>query len=151
MDSNKISLDGCKDHIHQLGKQFRRAGFDGYFHTNSGFADKIEESLTEWIKSYLQGHEYKQEFPVSLSTYTDWRGDDRDRTICHFTVDYKKELGFEVKEIEIKRLGTHSEAIRTEKLHLKAGDDLPSLRKVNSLVSGKLANHRVKRNKRVRF
>ncbi len=151
MDSNKISLNGCKDHIHQLGKQFRRAGFDGYFHTNSGFADKIEESLTRWIASYLQGHEYKQEFPVLLSTYTDWRGDDRNRTMCHFIVDYKKEAGFEVKAIEINRLGTHAEVIRTEKIQLKSGEELPSLQKTNNLVSGKSANHRLKSKKRVRF
>lgn len=151
MDSNKISLIGCKNHIHQLGNQFRKAGFDGYFHTNGGFADKIDESLTRWITSYLEGLEYKQDFPVSLSTYSDWRGEDRDRTLCHFQVDYKKNAGFEVQSIEIKRLSTRSENIRTERIELKRGEEIPSLPKVNSLVSGKSINCRLRSKKRVRF
>ena len=107
----KQSLD-----LDAFAKILTDKGYDGYFHTEAGYADKIKDSISRFLEACKNGMDQPM-LPntLMLTTYLQWNGDDSPKIECNMWVRYEDGL-FDLQKMNIERTDRYGQLLKQSKL-----------------------------------
>ncbi|MGJ1303522.1 hypothetical protein [Sphingobacterium multivorum] len=91
-------------------------GYDGYFHTEAAYADKLKDSINRFLDACENGTDkplYANSF--SLRTYLEWNGEDKPKTECYMRVRYE-DSKFDVQKMNIERTDRYGHSMKKSEL-----------------------------------
>jgi hypothetical protein len=128
-------MKNLKDHIKTLQETLTQKGFDGAFLTNMGYPDDLGRSLQRYFDAFAYGHEGKECSPLSLYTYSEYSGEEKDSTTCYFRVQYDGVKGFSPDRLLIERKSSMGIVQMQRDLALRDWSEVPDRREANAMVS----------------
>ena len=127
-------MNTLKQHITALNEVLAGKEYDGYFLTNSDYPGKLKDSLLEFFAQ--QKIDEDASTSLTLATYSDWKDDKSDYTLCYFKAHYKPETGFQINELEIERTKIYARTADRKFIAVKDHyKDIPEKKKANELVN----------------
>lgn len=126
----KQSLD-----LDTFAKSLNEKGYDGYFHTEASYPDKIKDSISRFLEACKNGTD-KPMLPniLMLKTYIQWNGDDKPKVECNMWVKYEDGL-FDVQKMNIERTDQYGHLIKQSKLTNLSTDSVPTSKEAIAQVS----------------
>jgi len=118
-----------------FAKTLTEKGYDGYFHTEASYPDKIKDSLNRFLEACKNGAD-KPMLPnmLMLKTYLQWNGDDKPRVECNMWVKYEDGL-FDVQKMNIERTDQYGHLLKQSKLTDLSTGTVPTRKEAIALVS----------------
>lgn len=118
-----------------FAKTLTEKGYDGYFHTEASYPDKIKDSLNRFLEACKNGVD-KPMLPnmLMLKTYLQWNGDDKPRVECNMWVKYEDGL-FDVQKMNIERTDQYGHLLKQSKLTDLSTGTVPTRKEAIALVS----------------
>ncbi|SEH63468.1 hypothetical protein SAMN02927937_00598 [Paenimyroides aquimaris] len=118
-----------------FAKTLNDKGYDGYFHTEASYPDKIKDSLNGFLEACKNGAD-KPMLPnmLMLKTYLQWNGDDKPRVECNMWVKYEDGL-FDVQKMNIERTDQYGHLLKQLKLTDLSTGTVPTRKEAIALVS----------------
>ena len=112
-------------------------GYDGYFHTEAAYPDKIKDSISRFLEAYNNGMD-KPMLPniMMLKTYLQWNGDDKPKVECNMWVKYEDGL-FDVQKMEIERTDQYGHSMKKSVLTDLSTSSVPTRKEAIAQVSEK--------------
>ncbi|WP_339679879.1 hypothetical protein [Cyclobacterium marinum] len=112
-------------------------GYDGYFHTEAAYPDKIKDSISRFLEAYNNGMD-KPMLPniMMLKTYLQWNGDDKPKVECNMWVKYEDGL-FDVQKMNIERIDEYGQLLKQSKLTDLSTNSVPTRKEAIAQVSDK--------------
>lgn len=74
--------------LNTFAKILTEKGYNGYFHTQGGYAGKLKESIGEYLENCQKGADSLTKQDLLLTGYLQWSGDDKPRVECSMWVKY---------------------------------------------------------------
>lgn len=120
-----------------FAKTLTDKGYDGYFHTEASYPDKIKDSLNRFLEACKSGAD-KPMLPdiLMLQTYLQWNGDDKPKVECNMWVKYENGL-FDVQKMNIERTDQYGHLLKQSKLTDLSTGTVPTVREAIAQVSEK--------------
>lgn len=118
-----------------FAKTLTDKGYDGYFHTQADYPDKIKNSISRFLEACENGTDklYNPD-RFLLNTYLEWNGEDKPYTQCHMYLKYEDNK-FDVRKMEIERKDRYGHLMKkTELINLTTGT-VPTRKEAIALVS----------------
>lgn len=128
----KHSLD-----LNTFVKTLTNKGFDGFFLTESDYAGKLKESISEFLQAWEDGTDAPLVAnKLHLSTYLDWNGENQPRVDCNMWVKYENGT-FDLQESEmyIKRTDRFGQILKETKLTNLTASSFPTKKEAIAMVS----------------
>ncbi|WP_324756202.1 hypothetical protein [Sphingobacterium thalpophilum] len=121
--------------LNTFAKTLTEKGYDGYFHTEASYPDKIKDSLNRFLEACKNGAD-KPILPnmLMLKTYLQWDGDDKPRVECNMCVKYEDGL-FDVQKMNIERTDQYGHLLKQSKLTDLSTGTVPTRKEALALVS----------------
>ena len=118
-----------------LAQTLMNKGYDGYFQTETAYADKIKDSISRFLEACKNGTD-KPMLPniLMLKTYIQWNGDDKPKVECNMWVKYEDGL-FDVQKMNIERTDQYGHLIKQSKLTNLSTDSVPTSKEAIAQVS----------------
>ncbi|MGV6947115.1 hypothetical protein [Sphingobacterium kyonggiense] len=118
-----------------FAKTLTEKGYDGYFHTEASYPDKIKDSLNGFLEACKNDAD-KPMLPnmLMLKTYLQWNGDDKPRVECNMWVKYEDGL-FDVQKMNIERTDQYGHLLKQSKLIDLSTGTVPTRKEAIALVS----------------
>tara|TARA_R110002072_G_scaffold147901_1_gene295264 strand:- start:864 stop:1295 length:432 start_codon:yes stop_codon:yes gene_type:complete len=112
-------------------------GYDGYFHTEAAYPDKIKDSISRFLEAYNNGMD-KPMLPniMMLKTYLQWNDDDKPKVECNMWVKYEDGL-FDVQKMEIERTDQYGHSMKKSVLTDLSTSSVPTRKEAIAQVSEK--------------
>ncbi|TWI18829.1 hypothetical protein [Sphingobacterium siyangense] len=114
-------------------------GYDGYFHTESCCADKLKDSISEFLEAWNNG----KEAPLlanhlHLSTYLEGNGEDKPKVECNMWVRYENgKFNLQETEMYIRRTDQYGGLMKQSKLTNLSVSSFPTVKEAIAQVSEK--------------
>ncbi len=121
--------------LNTFAKTLTEKGYDGYFHTEASYPDKIKDSLNRFLEACKNGAD-KPILPnmLMLKTYLQWDGDDKPRVECNMCVKYEDGL-FDVQKMNIERTDQYGHLLKQSKMTDLSTGTVPTRKEALALVS----------------
>ena len=126
-------------------------GYDGYFHTETAYTDKIKDSISRFLEACNNGTD-KPMLPniLMLKTYLEWNGDDKPKVECNMWVRYEAGL-FDVQKMNIDRIDQYGQLLKQSKLTDLSTNSVPTRKEAIAQVSEKPREQLSNQNRRFRM
>jgi hypothetical protein len=112
-------------------------GYDGYFHTEASYPDKIKDSISQFLEACKNGTDKPlRPDSFSLRTYIEWNGDDKPKVDCYMRVRYE-DGKFDVQKMNIERTDQYGHLLKQSKLTDLSTGTVPTVREAIAQVSEK--------------
>lgn len=109
-------------------------GYDGYFHTQGSYPDRLKKSIEAYLKSCEHGNDTPPKESMLLTTYVQWKGEDEPHIVCDM---YVKHLNgkFFLNKMEINRNAPFSGSVKKIELLNLTVFTVPSRLEAIAMVS----------------
>lgn len=134
-----------------FAKKLKDKGYDGYFQTETAYADKLKDSISQFLEACNNGTD-KPMLPniMMLKTYLEWNGDDKPKVECNMWVKYENGL-FDVQKMNIERIDQYGQILKQSKLTDLSTNSVPTRKEAIAQVSEKPKQQLSSRNTRFRM
>lgn len=134
-----------------FAKTLTDKGYDGYFHTEAAYTDKIKDSISRFLEACNAGAD-KPMLPniMMLKTYLEWYGDDKPKVECNMWVKYENGL-FDVQKMNIERIDQYGLLLKQSKLTDLSTNSVPTRKEAIAQVSEKPKEQLSNQNRRFRM
>ncbi|KOS05275.1 hypothetical protein AM493_03915 [Flavobacterium akiainvivens] len=128
-------------------------GYNGYFHTESSYAGKLKDSISEFLDAWNKG----KEAPLladhlHLSTYLEWNGEGKPKVECNLWVKYEnRKFDLQQTEMYIKRTDQYGQLLKQSKLTNLTSSSFPTVKEAIAQVSEKPKEQLFNQNRRFRM
>lgn len=118
-----------------FAKTLTDKGYDGYFHTEAAYGDKIKDSISRFLEACKNGTD-KPILPniLLLKTYLQWNGDDKPKVECNIWVKYEDGL-FDLQKMNIERTDQYGHLLKQSKLADLSTGTVPTAKEAIAQVS----------------
>lgn len=118
-----------------FAKTLTDKGYDGYFHTQADYPDKIKDSISRFLEACKNGTD-KLYFPdfLPINTYLEWNGDDKPKVSCHMWLAHENGK-FDVRKMEIERTDQYGHSMKKSELTNLSTGSVPNRKEAIALVS----------------
>ena len=115
-------------------------GYDGYFHTDGGYPDKLKMSIARYLEACKDGSEN----PVahdsfSLRTFLEWKGERAPRVECTMKVRYRDGL-FNVEKMLIEKSDRYGQLLKKAEQNGLTTASLPNRCEAINQISNPIQN-----------
>lgn len=114
------------DRLEGMGKWLNKKGYTGYFLTNGAYPDRFVPSARAYLKAALLGKEKDPSRGLVFSTYLDWQGPDRPRTMGRLRLEPGEDGKPCLSEFLIEYLDQRERPLGTKSIRVRDLKDLPS-------------------------
>jgi hypothetical protein len=117
-----------------FAKTLTDKGYDGYFHTEAAYPDKIKDSISRFLEACTNGTD-KPILPniLLLKTYLQWNGNDKPKVECNMWVKYEDGL-FDVQKMNIERTDQYGHLLKQSKLADLSTGTVPTVKEAIAQV-----------------
>jgi len=123
--------------LETFAKTLTDKGYDGYFHTEASYPDKIKDSLNRFLEACKNGTDKPMlSDMLMLKTYLQWDGDDKPKVECNMWVKYENGL-FDVQKMNIERTDQYGHLLKQSKLTDLSTRTVPTAKEAIAQVSEK--------------
>jgi hypothetical protein len=118
-------------------------GYNGYFHTESAYAGKLKDSISEFLEAWNNG----KDAPLvanylHLSTYLEWNEEDKPKVECNMRVKYQSgKFDLQETEMYIKKTDRYGQLLKQSKLTNLTANSFPTVKEALAQVSEKPKEH----------
>ena len=117
-----------------FAKTLTDKGYDGYFHTEAAYPDKIKDSISRFLEACANG----KDKPILtnillLKTYLQWNGNDKPKVECNMWVKYEDGL-FDVQKMNIERTDQYGHLLKQSKLADLSTGTVPTVKEAIAQV-----------------
>ncbi|MFC4872125.1 hypothetical protein [Negadavirga shengliensis] len=120
-----------------FAKTLMDKSYNGYFHTEGAYPDKIKASISRFLEACKNGTDkplYSDS--LSLRTYLEWNSEDKPKVECHMWVKYE-DGKFDVQKMEIKRTNRYGHLMKKSELKNLTTGSVPTVKEALAQVSNK--------------
>ncbi|MGJ1526237.1 hypothetical protein ACR79H_11285 [Sphingobacterium spiritivorum] len=137
--------------LEMFAKTLTDKGYDGYFHTEAAYADKLKDSINGFLEACEKGTD-KPMLPniLLLKTYLQWNGDDKPKVECNMWVKYENG-SFDVQEMDIERTDRYGQLLKQSKLTNLTTGSVPTVKEAIAQISEKPKEQTVSRKRGFRM
>ena len=90
-------------------------GYNGYFHTQSAYAGKLKDSISEYLESCQKGADTLPKQDLLLTGYLQWSGEDKPSVECSMWVNYLNGK-FSLNRMEVARKDQFGQLLKKSEL-----------------------------------
>ncbi|MDN3706676.1 hypothetical protein QW060_22195 [Myroides ceti] len=91
-------------------------GYNGYFQTESSYAGKLKDSISDFLEACKNGTDKPLNADsFSLRTYIEWNGEDKPKTECYMRIRYEDNK-FDVQKMDIERTDRYGYSMKKSEL-----------------------------------
>lgn len=118
-------------------------GYSGFFHTESSYAGKLKDSISEFLEAWRKG----KEAPLvarhlHLSTYLEWNGENKPKIECDMWVKYENgKFDLQETEMYVRRIDPYGQLLKQSKLTNFTTSSFPMIKEAISQVTEKPKEH----------
>lgn len=114
-------------------------GYTGFFHTESSYAGKLKDSISEFLQAWNKG----KEAPLvanrlHLSTYLEWNGENKPKVECNMWVKYENgKFDLQETEMYVRRTDPYGQLLKQSKLSNLTTGSVPTVKEAIAQVTEK--------------
>lgn len=125
-------------------------GYDGYFHTQGGYAGKLKESIGEYLENCRKGTEGSPKPELLLTGYLQWSGEDKPSVECSMWVKHQHGK-FDLKKMEVMKKDRYGQLLKKSELTNLSAIAAPKASEAIAMVSDSPKQKDAPRSRRFRF
>ncbi|KPE52560.1 hypothetical protein CMU34_10835 [Elizabethkingia anophelis] len=115
-------------------KTLTNNGYNGYFQTDSAYAGKLKDSISDFLEACKNGTEKPLNADsFSLRTYLEWNGEEKPKTECYMRVQYDNGK-FDVQKMNIERTDRYGHSMKKSELTNLTTRSVPSVKEALAKV-----------------
>lgn len=114
-------------------------GYNGYFHTESSYAGKLKDSVSDFLVAWNNGNDAPLVANnLHLSTYLEWNGEDKPKIECNMWVRYENgKFNLQETEMHLKRTDRYGHLMKQSKLTNLITSSFPTVKEAIAKVTEK--------------